>query len=62
LLIITWDEDDGSAGNRIPTIFVGQQVRPGRYSRHITHYSVLRTIEDALHLRRVMWVDHGVSG
>jgi hypothetical protein len=47
LLIVTWDEDDGSAANQIPTIFVGQRVRPGRYAMQITHYSVLRTIEDA---------------
>jgi acid phosphatase len=47
LLIVTWDEDDGSAANQIPTIFAGQRVRPGRYSTPITHYSVLRTIADA---------------
>jgi acid phosphatase len=50
LLIVTWDEDDGSAANQIPTIFVGQRVRPGRYPTPITHYSVLRTIEDAFGL------------
>jgi phosphatidylinositol-3-phosphatase len=50
LLIVTWDENDGSAGNRIPTIFVGQQVRPGRYSQPITHYSVLRTVENLYQL------------
>ncbi len=50
LLIITWDEDDGSAANQIPTIFVGQRVKPGRYPAAITHYSVLRTIEDAFGL------------
>lgn len=47
LLIVTWDENDGSPGNQIPTIFAGQQVKPGRYAGLITHYSVLRTIEDA---------------
>lgn len=45
LLIITWDEDDGSAGNRIPTIFVGPMVKPGKYSEKINHYNVLRTLE-----------------
>jgi len=45
LLIITWDEDDGSEGNQIPTIFVGPMVKPGQYSEKITHYSVLRTLE-----------------
>ena len=47
LLIVTWDEDDGSQTNHIATIFVGQQVRPGRYGMPINHYNVLRTIEQA---------------
>ncbi len=47
LLIVTGDEDDGSADNRIATIFVGAQVKPGRYGDRIDHYSVLRTIEKA---------------
>ena len=51
VLILTWDENDGSPGNQIATIFVGQQIRPGRYSERITHYNVLRTIEDAYRLR-----------
>ena len=51
LLIITWDENDGSPGNQIATIFVGQQIRPGKYAERITHYNVLRTIEDAYRLR-----------
>ncbi len=51
LLIVTFDEDDSMHHNRIATIFVGQQVRPGRYSRSITHYNVLRTIEQAYGLR-----------
>jgi acid phosphatase len=45
LLLVTWDEDDGSHGNRIPTILVGAHVRPGRYAEHVTHYRVLRTLE-----------------
>lgn len=47
LLIVTWDEDDGSQSNQIATIFAGQDVRPGSYATPITHYSVLRTIEQA---------------
>jgi phospholipase C len=45
LLIVTWDEDDGSEGNHIATIFVGPMVAPGQYSEKIDHYNVLRTIE-----------------
>jgi phosphatidylinositol-3-phosphatase len=44
LLVVTWDEDDHSAGNRIPTLFVGPMVRPGSYAERIDHYAVLRTL------------------
>jgi len=47
LLIVTWDEDDSLHSNHIATIFVGQQVKPGRYGIPINHYNVLRTIEQA---------------
>jgi acid phosphatase len=46
LLIVTWDEDDGSESNQIPTLFVGPMVRPGQYSEIVNHYRVLRTLED----------------
>ena len=46
LFIVTWDEDDDTPLNRIPTIFVGPMVKAGNYATHITHYDVLRTIED----------------
>lgn len=46
LVIITWDESDDAVGNHIPTIFVGPMVRPGRYDEPVTHYRVLRTVED----------------
>lgn len=45
LLIITWDENNGDAGNQIPTIFVGPMVKPGQYKEDINHYNVLRTLE-----------------
>lgn len=44
LLIVTFDEDDDSAENRIPTLIVGAHVTPGQYTQRIDHYSVLRTI------------------
>jgi acid phosphatase len=46
LLIVTWDEDDGSSDNRIATIFVGAMVKPGRYDQRIDHYNLLRTLEE----------------
>jgi hypothetical protein len=50
LMVLTFDEDDNSAGNRIPTVFVGASVTPGLYSETIDHYDVLRTLEDAYEL------------
>lgn len=47
LLVVTFDEDEGTDVNRIPTIFYGANVRTGQYGEQIDHYSVLRTIEDA---------------
>jgi hypothetical protein len=46
LLIVTFDEDDYRADNRIVTIFYGSKIRVGQYSQKIDHYTVLRTIED----------------
>jgi hypothetical protein len=45
LLIVTWDEDDRSESNQIPTIISGAHVRTGRYNEAVNHYRVLRTIE-----------------
>jgi acid phosphatase len=45
LLIVTFDEDNGSSGNRIFTVFAGAGVRPGGYAERVDHYRVLRTIE-----------------
>jgi phosphatidylinositol-3-phosphatase len=45
VLILTFDENDGSAGNQITTILAGN-VNPGTYSQNINHYNVLRTIEN----------------
>ncbi len=44
LLIITFDEDDFTVSNQIPTVFVGPMVKPGRYGQWINHYNVLRTL------------------
>jgi phosphatidylinositol-3-phosphatase len=48
LFILTWDEaaPDANGKNQIPTLLIGPTIKPGMYSQHVTHYSVLRTIED----------------
>lgn len=48
VLVLTWDEDDDSAGNHIVTVVVGGGVRPGRYAERIDHYRVLRMLTDLL--------------
>jgi acid phosphatase len=50
LLIVTFDEDNGSEGNRIVTIFYGTSVVPGQYGQIVDHYAVLRTLEDGFGL------------
>jgi hypothetical protein len=45
LIVIDWDEDDGSHSNQIPTIMIGASVRPGRYTERINDYNVLRTLQ-----------------
>jgi hypothetical protein len=46
LLIVTWDEDDGTQGNQVATLFVGQPVATGQYGEQINHFNLLRTVED----------------
>jgi acid phosphatase len=51
LLVLTFDEDEGSAANRITTVLVGAGVRPGSSTGvHADHYTLLRTVEDSLGL------------
>lgn len=45
LCILTWDEDDGKEGNRIPTLFFGPMVRAGQYAQRLSHLHLLRTLE-----------------
>jgi phosphatidylinositol-3-phosphatase len=44
-LIVTFDENDGSAGNQILTLIAGAGVTPAVRAESINHYAVLRTIE-----------------
>ena len=53
LLIVTWDEDDYTENNQIPTLFVGQSVKPGTYDETVNHYNVLATLEQMYGLTEV---------
>ena len=48
LLVLTWDEDDGSQGNQVLTIFAGSAAKTGgaTSAAAYTHFSLLRTIEN----------------
>lgn len=46
LLVVTFDEDNGSYSNRIPVVFYGAHVATGSYSTTYNHYNLLRTLED----------------
>jgi phospholipase C len=46
VLVVTFDEDNGSSGNRIATVFSGAHIRPGSYGTSYNHFNLLRTIED----------------
>ena len=53
MVVLTWDEDDFTASNHILTVFQGVLVKGGANvsTRHVTHYTVLRTICDVLGLQ-----------
>ncbi|MGE5395219.1 MAG: alkaline phosphatase family protein [Candidatus Saccharibacteria bacterium] len=50
LFILTFDEDDKSQDNQVPTLLAGQMVKSGSYSQKINHLNILRTIEDMYRL------------
>ena len=48
VLFVTFDEDDGSAGNRVATLVIAKGVPPGfRSAARYDHYSMLKTIESS---------------
>jgi acid phosphatase len=53
LLIVTWDEDDYTENNQIPTIIVGAHVATGHYDETINHYNLLATLEQIYGLAKV---------
>ena len=49
VIFLTWDEDDGSSGNHVPTIVLSPYTTPGtQSSTAFNHYSLLRTTEQLL--------------
>jgi phosphatidylinositol-3-phosphatase len=53
-VFLTWDEDDGSKGNQIPTLVIAPHIAAGtRSGTRFTHYSLLRTTEELLGLKKL---------
>jgi phosphatidylinositol-3-phosphatase len=50
LIMVTWDEGSDPPRNphHVLLAALGPDVKPGRYGAHLTHYSLLRTLEDGL--------------
>jgi acid phosphatase len=53
LLLITWDEDDGSADNRVLTLVVAPGLGRHVLDQPYDHYSLLATVEDRFGLPRL---------
>ena len=53
VLFITWDEDDGSADNRVLTLVIAKGAGHRSSSNRYTHYSLLATVEDLLGVGRL---------
>jgi hypothetical protein len=54
LIIVTWDEgaDPPKSPRHVGTLLLGPPVKPGISRQRLTHYSLLRTIEDAFGISR----------
>ena len=62
LLVVTYDEGS-RASNRVATVFAGPAARTGYTSdTRFTHYSLLRTIEDAWGLEPLTDNDRNAAG
>jgi hypothetical protein len=53
VIFLTWDEDNDSSGNHIPTIVISPTTKAVVSSTKFTHYSMLRTTEELLGLPRL---------
>ena len=56
VVFVVFDEGASSlgGGGHVPALVLGPLVRPGsRDAARLSHYSLLRTVEDAWHLQRL---------
>ena len=50
LLLVTWDEDEGSTANHIATIAIGDGIARAAWTRPADHYTLLAALEHAFGL------------
>jgi phosphatidylinositol-3-phosphatase len=63
VILLAWDEDDGSSANRVPLVVVSPYTPAGRTSSlALNHYSLLRTSEHLLGIRRYLGEARVFSG
>jgi hypothetical protein len=53
VIFITWDEDDGSSNNHVPTIVISPYTHAVQDSTSYTHYSLLKTTEQLFGLAQI---------
>ncbi|MFI5282085.1 MAG: alkaline phosphatase family protein [Candidatus Dormibacterales bacterium] len=53
VLFITWDEDDGSAGNQVLALVISPGGPHVVSQRPYSHYSLLATVQDLLRVKRL---------
>jgi len=54
-IFVTFDENDGRAGNRVPLLVIAPTVRHrATVTRRLSHYALLRTTEELLGLRPLL--------
>jgi hypothetical protein len=53
VLLVTWDEDDGRAGNQVAAVVAAPRLKSQQSSRPYDHYSLLATVEDLLGVPRL---------
>jgi phospholipase C len=62
LIVVTFDESDSKKDKRIFTVLLGSNVRPGHVSdQALSHYDLLRTIEDNFELGQLGRQDASAS-
>ncbi|MGB9369722.1 MAG: alkaline phosphatase family protein [Xanthobacteraceae bacterium] len=44
LLVVVWDEDDLTEGNRVPAILYGANINSGTYNTSYNHYDILASL------------------